>query len=102
MWDFVDGGLRDVDIEMEIQKITVTGCGLEERKVSKAIKRAGKTAEPWPYPYPGYSYVADHYDTWRDADDQSINTFVQTPAADYSLPVVSLFSDDNPHACAIM
>ncbi|CAH1430275.1 unnamed protein product [Lactuca virosa] len=43
-------GVEEIEIEMEMQKVVVKGYGLEERKVLKAIKRAGKAAEPWPYP----------------------------------------------------
>ncbi|KAJ6676110.1 HEAVY METAL-ASSOCIATED ISOPRENYLATED PLANT PROTEIN 31 [Salix viminalis] len=110
-------GAEEVEIEMEAQKITVTGYALEEKKVIKAIKRAGKAAEPWPFP--GYShfasfykyptYIVNHYyDTYKNvADTNGVHTFFHTPAV-YSLAVASdeavasLFSDDNPHACAIM
>ncbi|KAL5744599.1 hypothetical protein ACOSQ2_027715 [Xanthoceras sorbifolium] len=108
-------GVEEVEVEMEIQKITVRGYALEERKVLKAIKRAGKAAEPWPFP--GYShfasfykyptYVVNHYyDTYGTAGTAA-HTFFHTPAI-YSVAVASdeavasLFSDDNPHACAIM
>ncbi|KAL2540156.1 Heavy metal transport/detoxification superfamily protein [Abeliophyllum distichum] len=84
-------GVKEVDIDMEIQKVTVRGYGLEEKKVFKAVKSAGKTAEPWPYdPYPGYSYFHSFYQYYD-------TSFFQTPD-----DVASLFSDDNPHACTTM
>lgn len=101
---------------MEIQKITVSGYAhaLDEKKVLKAIKRAGKAAEPWPFPghshfasfyqYPPY-VVSHYYDTHKTAPNA--HTFFHTPAV-YSVAVASdaafasLFSDDNPHACSIM
>lgn len=109
-------GVEEVEIEMETQKITVTGYMLEENKVLKAIKRAGKAAEPWPFP--GYShfasfykypnYIVNHYyDTYRNEAAPGVHTFFHTPAA-YSLAVASdevvasLFSDENPHACSVM
>lgn len=111
-------GVEEVEIEMEIQKITVRGYNVEEKRVLKAIKRAGKAAEPWPYPgYSSYfasfykypSHVVNHYyDTSRNvAASHGIHSFFQTPAV-YSVAVASdeavasLFSDDNPHACSIM
>ena len=110
-------GAEEVEIEMEFQKITVTGYALEEKKVIKAIKRAGKAAEPWPFPghshfasfYKYPTYIVNHYyDTYKNvADTNGVHTFFHTPAV-YSLAVASdeavasLFSDDNPHACAIM
>lgn len=103
---------------MEAQKITVRGYGLEEKKVLKAIKRAGKTAEPWPflpgnahfasfYKYP--SYIVNHYyhDAYKSEATSGVHTFFHTPSV-YSVAVASdeafasLFSDDNPHACTIM
>ncbi|KAJ7969966.1 Heavy metal-associated isoprenylated plant protein [Quillaja saponaria] len=109
-------GAEEVEIEMEAQKITVRGYALEEKKVLKAIKRAGKAAEPWPFP--GYShyasfykyptYIVNHYyDTYKSGASNGVHTFFQTPSV-YSVAVASddaiasIFSDDNPHACTIM
>ena len=109
-------GVEEVEVEMEIQKITVRGYSLEEKKVLKAIKRTGKAAEPWPFP--GYShyasfykyptYIVNHYyDSYKSEASNGVHTFFHTPAV-YSVAVASdeavasLFSDDNPHACAIM
>lgn len=110
-------GVEEVEIEMEPQKITVRGYGLEEKKVLKAIKRAGKAAEPWPFP--GYShfasfykypaYIVNHYYDVapKNGASSGVHTFFHTPSV-YSVTVASdeaiasLFSDDNPHACTIM
>ncbi|KAM1054633.1 hypothetical protein ACFX13_002009 [Malus domestica] len=109
-------GVEEVEVEMEIQKIIVRGYALEEKKVVKAIKKAGKAAEPWPFP--GYShfasfykyptYIVNHYyDTYKNQTTTGVHTFFHTPSV-YSVAVASdeaiasLFSDDNPHACAIM
>ncbi|XP_015579879.1 heavy metal-associated isoprenylated plant protein 31 isoform X1 [Ricinus communis] len=109
-------GAEEVEVEMEIQKITVRGYGLEEKKVLKAIKRAGKAAEAWPFPghshftsfykYPNY-IVNRYYDSYKNVATNGVHTFFHTPAV-YSVAVASdeaiasLFSDDNPHACSIM
>ncbi|XAR71719.1 hypothetical protein NMG60_11018118 [Bertholletia excelsa] len=110
-------GVDEVEIDMDAQKITVTGYSLEERKVLKAIKRAGKAAEPWPYPagqshfasfykYPSH-VISHYYDTSRNVAPPNVHRFFHTPAV-YSVAigsdeaVASLFSDDNPHACTVM
>ncbi|KAL0713886.1 hypothetical protein Bca4012_020864 [Brassica carinata] len=111
-------GVEEVEVEMEIQKVTARGYRLEEKMVLKAVRRAGKAAEPWPYrlgnshfasfyKYP--SYVTNHYysDAHRTDPTGGVHTFFHTPAV-YSVAVAgdeiaaSMFSDDNPHACTIM
>ncbi|XP_022159535.1 heavy metal-associated isoprenylated plant protein 31 isoform X1 [Momordica charantia] len=112
-------GVDEVEVEIEMQKITVRGYGLEEKKVVKAIKRAGKAAEAWPFPghsnhymsfYKYPTYVVNHYyDNYSSGnnDNGGLLTFFHTPSL-YSVAVssdhaiASLFSDDNPHACSIM
>ncbi|GKB67355.1 heavy metal-associated isoprenylated plant protein 31 isoform X1 [Tanacetum coccineum] len=110
-------GVEDIEIDMEMQKVVVKGYGLEERKVLKAIKRAGKAAEPWPYPgysshfasfykYPAHIANQYYYDR-NETAGHNLHTFFHTPSV-YSVAiasdeaVASLFSDDNPHACAII
>ncbi|XP_044505696.1 heavy metal-associated isoprenylated plant protein 31-like [Mangifera indica] len=107
-------GVEEVEIEIEMQKITVKGFGLEERKVLKATKRAGKAAEPWPfsryshfasfYKYPSY-IVSHYYDTHGTSN--AAHLFFHTPAVcsvvvAFDETVASSFSDDNLHACTIM
>lgn len=115
--------MEEVEIEMETTKITARGYDLEEEKILKAIKRAGKAAELWPWPYPPFylfasfykypSYIANHYyhssskNVFGAAHNQNIYNFFHTPSI-YAVAVASdeaiasLFSDDNPHACSIM
>ncbi|XP_051121612.1 heavy metal-associated isoprenylated plant protein 31 [Andrographis paniculata] len=110
-------GVDEVEVDMEIQKITVRGYSVELRKVLKAIKRSGKAAEAWPYPgghthfsyfykYP-YNVVSHYYESSRNVAAPNVHTFFHTPAI-YSVAVAAdetvagLFSDENPHACAVM
>ncbi|KAL7146335.1 hypothetical protein ABFS83_06G033900 [Erythranthe nasuta] len=110
-------GVDEVEVDMDLQKITARGYGLEEKKVVRAIKRAGKAAEPWPYPgnsnyfssfykYPSH-IISHYYETSRNVAAPGVHTFFHTPAV-YSVAVASdeavasLFSDDNPHACSLM
>ncbi|GAB2294034.1 Heavy metal-associated isoprenylated plant protein 31, variant 2 [Dionaea muscipula] len=110
-------GVEEIEVEMEMQKVTVRGHGLEEKKVLKAVKRAGKAVEPWPYPphsrhfasfYKYPSYIVDHfYESSKNGASPGVHAFFRTPAM-YSVAVASdeavasIFSDDNPHACAVM
>ncbi|CAO2821166.1 unnamed protein product [Amaranthus hypochondriacus] len=100
---------------MDIQKVIVKGYRLEDKKIMKAIKRAGKAAEAWPFPshshytsfynYP--SYITNHYYDTSNGAAPTVHAFFHTPAL-YSVAVASdeavasIFSDDNPHACSIM
>lgn len=99
---------------MEMQKITVRRFELEESKMLKAIKRAGKVAQPWPFAgysyfasfYKNPSYIVSHYFDTHGTSNRA-HTFVHALVV-YSVIVVSnetvasLFNDDNPHACTIM
>ncbi|KAL5994435.1 Heavy metal-associated isoprenylated plant protein 31 [Asimina triloba] len=109
-------GVDDIDIDMEAQKVTLTGHAVEEKKVIKTVRRTGKVAEPWPFPaysshytsfYKFPAHIASHYYEPSSEDTTGVHTFFHTPAT-YSVAVASdeavasLFSDDNPHACTIM
>ncbi|PIN18279.1 hypothetical protein CDL12_09061 [Handroanthus impetiginosus] len=52
-------GVDEVEVDMDLRKIIIRDYALEERKVFKAIKHAGKAAEPWPYP--AYSHFSSFY-----------------------------------------
>ncbi|WOK92796.1 heavy metal-associated isoprenylated plant protein 22 [Canna indica] len=113
-------GVKEVEIDAEMQKITVRGYGLQEKKVMKAIRSIGKTAEPWPFPG-GHSHLAASFyaypagiasSYYREpsaacSNAAELRAFFHTPAM-YSVAVAtdetvaSLFSDENPHACVIM
>ncbi|GLU22867.1 hypothetical protein SLE2022_389100 [Rubroshorea leprosula] len=54
-------GVDDVDIDMAMQKVTVMGWA-DQRKVLKAVRKTGRRAELWPYPYnPEYHNYAQQY-----------------------------------------
>ncbi|RZS17518.1 hypothetical protein BHM03_00049672 [Ensete ventricosum] len=110
-------GVKEVDVDVESQKITVRGYAVHEKKVIKAIRSIGKTAEPWPYPR-GHSHlssfytypagiVSSYYSETPGCDAAEVQAFFHTPAM-YSVAVASdetvasLFSDENPNACAVM
>jgi len=98
-----------VDIDMRLQKVTVMGWA-EEKKVLKTVRKTGRRAELWPYPYnPEYhynhcgnnSYFASSYSYYKHGYSYGENFgYYHKPMIDEKL--ISMFSDDNPHACSIM
>ncbi|XP_059664116.1 heavy metal-associated isoprenylated plant protein 28-like [Cornus florida] len=54
-------GVDEVDIDMGMQKVTVTGWA-EQKKVLKTVRKAGRKAELWPFPYnPEYHNFTHYY-----------------------------------------
>ncbi|KAI9085492.1 hypothetical protein K1719_032559 [Acacia pycnantha] len=140
-------GVDDVEIDMRMQKVTVMGWA-DQTKVLKAVRKTGKKAELWPYPYdPQYHDFVRHYcnnnnssNSYEyDNNDQDDNGrrrrrrsnnkpsssssssssynyykhgydngddfgYYQKPIGStvVSEKAMSVFSDENPHACAIM
>ncbi|KAJ4709781.1 Heavy metal-associated isoprenylated plant protein [Melia azedarach] len=97
-------GAKSVEVNRKQSRVTVTGY-VDPNKVLKKVKSTGKRAEFWPYvPYNlvAYPYVAQAYD--KKAPSGYVKNVVQAlpspNATDEKL--VSLFSDENPHACSIM
>ncbi|KAL2994370.1 hypothetical protein AAZX31_10G162000 [Glycine max] len=103
-----------VEVDLEMERVTVGGY-VDRNKVLKAVRRAGKRAEFWPYPNPPlYFTTADHYfkDTAHEFKE-SYNYYRHG----YNLPerhgtmhvshrgddnVSNMFNDDNVNACSIM
>lgn len=46
-------GVDTVEIDADQQKVTVTGY-VDREEVLKMVKRTGRAAEFWPFPYSGY------------------------------------------------
>ncbi|XP_044488698.1 heavy metal-associated isoprenylated plant protein 22-like [Mangifera indica] len=97
-------GAKSIDVNRKQSRVTVTGY-VEPNKVLKKVKSTGKRAEFWPYvPYNlvAYPYVAQAY------DKKAPSGFVKNVAQALPSPnatderLTTLFSDENPHACAIM
>ncbi|KAH6755010.1 Heavy metal transport/detoxification superfamily protein [Perilla frutescens var. hirtella] len=107
-------GVDSVEVELEMEKVTVTGY-VERNKVLKAVRRAGKRAEFWPYPNPPlYFTTANHYFKDTTAEyKESYNYWrhgYNMPDRHGALPathrgddkVSNLFNDDNVNACRLM
>ncbi|KAF5749982.1 Heavy metal transport/detoxification superfamily protein [Tripterygium wilfordii] len=103
-------GVKTVEVIRKQSRVKVSGY-VDPNKVLKRVKsRTGKRAEFWPY-IPQhlvyYPYVAGVYD--KRAPSGYVRNVVQAfPATSSSSTgpeeerIVSLFSDDNVHACSIM
>ncbi|XP_037494824.1 heavy metal-associated isoprenylated plant protein 28 isoform X2 [Jatropha curcas] len=122
-------GIDDIDIDMAMQKVTVMGWA-DQKKVLKAVRKTGRRAELWPYPYnPEYynfnqqyyylqkqetqpaaltyyetQYSTSSYNYRKHGYSNEDYGYYQTPP--YSIAVdeqaSAMFSDENPHACSIM
>ncbi|XP_050224201.1 heavy metal-associated isoprenylated plant protein 28-like [Mercurialis annua] len=70
-------GVDDIDIDMAMQKVTVMGWA-EQKKVLRAVRKTGRRAELWPYPYnpeyynfkQQYHYQQNHQQTLTDHQPQ--------------------------------
>jgi len=117
-------GVDDVDIDIRMQKVTVMGWA-DQKKVLKTVRKSGRRAELWPYPYNSeYHALTRHY-----SNNYGNNSYFASPkpfssynyykhgysygedfgydkkpigATMMDEKVMSMFSDDNPHACSIM
>ncbi|KAH9317573.1 hypothetical protein KI387_019342 [Taxus chinensis] len=106
-------GVDSVDIDLEQQKVTVVGY-VDRKKVLKAVRRSGKKAEFWTYPYEPGTYhplQSDHYrdvNAYRESYNYRKHGYTNGDRQGYAYnrpddnPVGTMFSDDNPHACTIM
>ncbi|KAI8525696.1 hypothetical protein RHMOL_Rhmol13G0249500 [Rhododendron molle] len=57
----VGKGVDDIYIDMAMQKVTVMGSA-DQRKVLKTVRKTGRIAELWPFPYnPEYHAYANYY-----------------------------------------
>ncbi|KAF3969994.1 hypothetical protein ACB098_05G101200 [Castanea mollissima] len=126
-------GVDEVDIDMSLQKVTVMGW-VDQEKVLKTVRKTGRRAELWPYPYnPQHqNFIQHNYQPQQQQyhhKSQSVNYYsipssssyknrkkgydaqdyghYQVVPYNYSTVVYdsqasAMFSDENPHACAIM
>ncbi|KAK4255594.1 hypothetical protein QN277_008575 [Acacia crassicarpa] len=116
-------GVDSVEIDMNLQKVTVTGWA-DQKKVLKTVRRTGRRAEVWQLPHTTAfheeQYYQQHlcngpvnfyasqptssYNYYKHGYDTSNPLYYQYPSNSSVIghQATSALSDDNPHACAIM
>ncbi|KAI3498676.1 hypothetical protein L1887_34453 [Cichorium endivia] len=123
-------GVDAIEIDMDLQKVTVTGY-VEQEKVLKVVRKTGRSAELWPFPYYSQCFAfTKQYDDLYTYHNHSVTYFQAEQPADtiYShryhvhgynghdhhthqgLPYTTVigekafvaFSDENVNACSIM
>ncbi|XWS52984.1 hypothetical protein CRYUN_Cryun11dG0119000 [Craigia yunnanensis] len=118
-------GVDEVDIDMGMQKVTVTGYA-DQKKVLKTVRKTGRRAELWQLPYNpehhsfGNHYYNQHqcngpltyyapqpcssYNYYKHGYDSNDTSYYRHPAHStiFGHQTGSAFSDENPHACSIM
>ncbi|KAF3582364.1 hypothetical protein DY000_02032446 [Brassica cretica] len=118
-------GVDTVEIDVDQQKVTVTGY-IDREEVLRIVKRTGGGAEFWPFPYDGYygdyyTYPSHQYleqsnqkinnhgensisygGNYNFYEDSSINGYYPRSPQKVDENDIHLFSDDNVHACAVM
>ncbi|KAJ4979129.1 hypothetical protein NE237_009909 [Protea cynaroides] len=107
-------GVDSLEIDMDKQKVTVSGY-VEQGRVLKVVRRTGRKAEFWPYPYDGeyYPFAGQYldestfttsYNYYRHGFNESMHGYF--PSLPYCTVIddhtLALFSDENVHACTIM
>ncbi|KAL7191055.1 hypothetical protein ACSBR2_023183 [Camellia fascicularis] len=107
-------GVDSVEVNLEMEKVTVIGY-VDRNKVLKAVRRAGKRAEFWPYPNPPLYFTSanyyfkdltndykESYNYWRHGYNVGDlhGTIPVTHRGDDK--VSNMFNDDNVNACCLM
>ncbi|KAL5551459.1 hypothetical protein UlMin_001635 [Ulmus minor] len=107
-------GIDSVEVNLELERVTVIGY-VDRNKVLKAVRRAGKRAEFWPYPDPPL-YFTSTGDYFRDTTNEfkeSYNYYrhgYNIGDRHGNIPVTqrgddkvsNMFNDDNVNACCLM
>ncbi|KAL6286305.1 hypothetical protein ACE6H2_010695 [Prunus campanulata] len=119
-------GVDSVDIDMAMQKVTITGWA-DQKKVLKTVRKTGRRAELWHFPYsadhnnfstdqyynqqcngPLNNYApqpSSWYNYYKHGYDGPSHGYSQNPANStrgFGYQTTAAFSDENPHACSIM
>ncbi|XP_057507177.1 heavy metal-associated isoprenylated plant protein 45 [Actinidia eriantha] len=108
-------GVDSLDIDMDKQKVTVTGY-VDQKRVLKVVRRTGRKAEFWPYPYDSeyYPYAAQYFDESTFSSTYNYYTHGYNESMHGYFPdlvyskiiddeMAEIFSEDNVHhACTIM
>jgi len=107
-------GVSSVEIDMDRQKVTVTGY-VDRREVLRAARRTGRAAEFWPWPYDGeyYPFAIQYLEdnTYMATDRYYRHGYNDPMIGSYPChafthviddDALAVFHVDNVHACAVM
>ncbi|KAG8364754.1 hypothetical protein BUALT_Bualt18G0031700 [Buddleja alternifolia] len=122
-------GVDDVDIDMGLQKVTVTGWA-DQKKLLKKVRRTGRRAELWQFAYNpvmrNHNYTGHHHYYQNNGGGPSTYYTPQPSASCYNYykhgydnyntnnahstgtstifgnRTGDTFSDENPHGCSVM
>ncbi|XP_031106653.1 heavy metal-associated isoprenylated plant protein 28 [Ipomoea triloba] len=125
-------GVDEVDIDMTMQKVTVTGWA-DQKKVLKTVRKTGRRAEIWQFPFNNpemvnhNNHVAGYYPQQSYGGPATFHCTSQPPSSSYNYykhgydnfdrsfrlgrgnsgnifgsRIGGTFSDENPHSCSIM
>ncbi|XP_038895307.1 heavy metal-associated isoprenylated plant protein 28-like isoform X2 [Benincasa hispida] len=93
-------GVDDVIIDLSTQKVTVMGWA-KQKKILKAVRRNGRTAELWPYPYnPQYHGFLHHYQHYLNSPQHHHQPQPQPQPQPQAKPIItynSLSSSSSSH-----
>lgn len=121
-----DLGVDEVEIDMTMQKVTVTGWA-DQKKVLKTVRKTGRRAELWQLPYnpnehqniTNYYYQQHHcngpithhaaqpsssYNYYKHGYNTNDRSYYPNSAHSslFNHQTGSTFSDENPRGCSIM
>ncbi|KAK9707596.1 hypothetical protein RND81_07G207400 [Saponaria officinalis] len=107
-------GVDSVEVELKMEKVTVVGY-VDRNKVLKAVRRAGKRTEFWPYPNPPLYFTSssNYFKDLTNDFKESYNYYrhgYNVGDRHGTIPISSrgddnvsnMFNDDNVHACTLM
>ncbi|KAK9267197.1 hypothetical protein L1049_009617 [Liquidambar formosana] len=85
-------GVDDIDVDMGMQKVTVMGWA-DQKKVLKAVRKTGKRAELWPYPYnPEYHNFTQQYYYYQNHHQSHPTTTYNAVGRTYNQPAASSYN----------
>ncbi|KAI5659603.1 hypothetical protein M9H77_28396 [Catharanthus roseus] len=109
----MNAGVDRLEIDMDKQKVTVMGY-VDKRKVLKVVRRIGRKAEFWPFPYHTeyYPYAAQYldeatfsstYNYYMHGYNESMHGyFPNLPYSTIDDKITYSFNEENVNACTIM
>lgn len=125
MYAYIHTGVDNVDIDMAMQKVTVTGWA-DQKKVLKTVRKTGRRAEIWQLPYnpelrnhnynnngpstyfspqpsgSSYNYYKHGYTNYSHGSSSNYAHYPSHSSSIFGHQTGAAFSDENPNACSTM